>query len=57
MRRVIGPAYERTPAEDVGRWLCENFLLLLSAVIVAVLFCLLVNWIVDGLFNFLARKP
>ncbi len=56
MRRTIGPAYERAPAELVGRWLYENFLILASAVLVAILFCLLVNWIVDGLFNFLASR-
>ncbi len=54
MRRTIGPAYEVSPAEKTGRWLCDNSMRLLSAAVVTILYCLLVNWIVDGFMNFLA---
>lgn len=55
MRRKIGPAYERCPADKVGRWLSDNFMLLVSAVIVGILFCYLINSII-ALMNFLATN-
>ena len=54
MRKAIGPAYEKCPAELATRWMSENILKLISAIIVVVVFCFVVNWLVDGLFNFLA---
>jgi hypothetical protein len=54
MRRSIGPAYEKSPAELVGRWLTTNILRVFSAVAAVAVFCLIVNWLVNGLFNFLA---
>lgn len=56
MRRRIGPAYELCPAEKLSRWVGENLLRLLSAVVVAVAFCLLTNWVVVKLMNFLAAE-
>lgn len=55
-RRSIGPAYERSPAEQVGEWSSRNILVLLSAVGVAIAFWFIVNAVVDGLFNFLATN-
>ena len=54
MRRTIGPAFEQTPVERLLRWVSENLLKLMAAIVVAIVFCFVVNWLVDGLFNFLA---
>lgn len=54
MRKTIGPAYEQCPADRLTRWVSENILKLISAIIVAIIFCFVVDWLVDGLFNFLA---
>lgn len=56
MRRTIGPAYELCPAERTGRYLSENFMRLVSGLVVALLFCLFVNFIVNNLLNFLASS-
>ncbi len=53
MRRAIGPPYERSPAERLGRWTMDNLMILIAAVIVAVVFCYIVDLTVDKLFNFL----
>ena len=54
-RRQIGPAYERSPADKMGEWTNRNTLVLISSIAAAVGVWFAVNWIVDGLMNFLAR--
>lgn len=54
-RRTIGPAYERSPATECSEWASRNFLALLSAVICAVLWWFVVDWVVDKLIPFLAE--
>ena len=53
MRRSIGPPYERSPAERLGRWIMDNLMVVISAIIVAVVFCFIVDMTVNKLFNFL----
>jgi heme/copper-type cytochrome/quinol oxidase subunit 2 len=53
-RRRVGAAYERSPADKVGEWGNRNTMILISAVITGIIFWFVVNWTVDGLFNFLA---
>ena len=53
MRRSIGSAYERSPAEHISRWVTDNLMRVVSAIIVAVVFCFLVDATVDRFFNFL----
>lgn len=53
MRRQLGPAYERSPAENVGDWATNNVLILISALVTACVFWWLVNWVVGDLLNFL----
>ena len=52
MRKAIGPAYEKAPAELATRWVSENILKLIAGIVVAIVFCFVVNWLV-GFFNFL----
>jgi len=54
-RRTIGPAYERSPAQEWSEWASRNFLALLSAVICAALWWFVVDWVVDTLIPFLAE--
>ena len=53
-RRTIGPAYERSPATVCSEWASRNFLALLSALIAAVIWWFVVDWVVDKLIPFLA---
>jgi len=53
MRRGIGPPYERSPAERVGRWIVDHFILLVAACIIAVVYCFIVDVTVGKFFNFL----
>jgi len=54
-RRKIGAAFERSPAEKLGEWSGRNLLVLIAAVGGAVGWWLLVDWIVNGLLNFLFK--
>lgn len=54
MRKRPGAAYEQCPAEKTGFWISKNFLKLLSSLIASAVFCFIMNWLVDGFFNFLA---
>jgi len=56
MRRKIGPAYERSPAELTGRWLQDNLIRVLGATAAVILFCLSVDWLSGSLLNFLANN-
>ncbi|NOY79758.1 MAG: hypothetical protein GXP31_02005 [Kiritimatiellaeota bacterium] len=53
MRRTIGSAYERSPAERISRWVTDNLMRVISAIVVAVVFCFLVDATVNRFFNFL----
>ncbi len=55
-RRRIGPAYEVTPAEHVGRWLRDHLLRVIAALVAIFLFCWTADWIVIRLMNFLAAE-
>jgi len=52
-RRTVGNAYDYSPAELTGRWFGANTSRLISAVFVAVVYCLIISWIVKFV-NFLA---
>jgi len=56
MRRRIGQAFERSPAEQVGRWLRDNLIRLIGSAVAVTLFCLAVNWLSGSLLNFLANN-
>ena len=49
MRRRMGPAYERSPAERSGVWIGDNLMRLVATAVAIVAFCLIVNWVVNGL--------
>jgi hypothetical protein len=55
MRRKIGPAYERAPAERTGRWFLDNLFRLFAAALAVFAFCFVVDWLFDDVFNFLER--
>ena len=55
-RRKIGPAYEKSPAELTWFWIMDNSLRLISAFIICVLFCIVVDWVVGDLMNFLVTE-
>ncbi len=54
MRRKIGPAFERSPIQRIGEWTSRNVLIVISSVVLAVIFWVGVNWVIDSMFNFLA---
>lgn len=56
MRRKIGSAYERSPAELTGQWLRDNLIRVLGATVAMILFCLSVDWLSGSLLNFLANN-
>ncbi len=56
MRRKIGSAYELSPAELTSRWLYDNLIRVLGAMVAVVLFCLATDWLSGSLLNFLANN-
>ena len=53
-RRKIGPAYERSPLQRLWDWINRNLLILISSVGLSFIYCVILNFFVDNMFNFLA---
>lgn len=53
-RRMIGPAYERSPIQRLSEWANRNILILISALVCGFMFWLLTDFVVDGVLNFLS---
>ncbi len=54
MRRTLGKAHEWTPAEKLGFWIGENFVVILSCAGAILVFWFFTNLFVNKFINFLA---